>query len=59
MKFMEISSIRQCIIHPRNHDLVNGDNFFQGSQIDATLLQKERKKKKRRNTSRMVGDLLT
>jgi hypothetical protein len=39
----------------------NGDNFFQGSQIFATLLQKEKekKKKKRRNTSMLVGDLLT
>jgi hypothetical protein len=48
MKFMEVSSIRQRIIHPRNHDLVNGDNFFQGSQVDATLLQKEKKEKEKK-----------
>jgi hypothetical protein len=46
MKFMEVSSITQRIIHPRNHDLVIGDNFFQGSQINATLLQKEKRKRK-------------
>jgi hypothetical protein len=47
---MEVSSIRQRIIHPRNHDLVIGDNFFQGSQLDATLLQKQKKRKRKEET---------
>jgi hypothetical protein len=46
MKFMEVSSIRQMNYSSTKPRLGNGDNFFQGSHIDATLLQKEKGKRK-------------
>jgi hypothetical protein len=46
MKFMEVSSMRQHVIHPRNHDLVMEIISFRVPKL--TLLSFKKKKRKRK-----------
>jgi len=60
MKFMEVSSIRQRIIHPRNHDLVIMEIIsFRVPKLTLLSFKKKKKKRKRKEETPLCWSVIS